>query len=316
MRGLEMPKLDQRLAELVNLNPWLECLYVLDEHGLQLSATACQAARLSRQRGAIFWPAARGSDQSLKNYYLLLKAGLERYVSDPYISRASGNLCLTISTWFTGAGAGAWCSAPTSRLTPRPRPRSRPEPGLGPMVGGLPTAAGLGTLGLGAAREPAREARMSQMRQQAAAGLKPGDSFEITRSFSQAETEAFGHLTRDYNPVHYEEGFCRQKGLDGLICHGLLVAPMVCQVGSQIAWLASGMSSRFRRPVYFGDTVPCRLVITEVDDQGRARAEAKYYNQHGELVQEVTLRGHLPSVSERGLLAGMIAAGDPSNPLA
>ena len=59
---------------------------------------------------------------------------------------------------------------------------------------------------------------MSQMRSQAAAGLKPGDSFEITRTFGQAETESFGHLTRDYNPVHYEPEFCREKGLAGLIC--------------------------------------------------------------------------------------------------
>lgn len=103
LRGLPWPQVDQRLAELVEADPWLECLYVLDEDGLQLTRTACQAGRLSRQRGAIFWPAAQGSDQSLKNYFLLLKAGLERYVSEPYISRASGNLCLTISTWFQGA---------------------------------------------------------------------------------------------------------------------------------------------------------------------------------------------------------------------
>jgi EAL domain-containing protein (putative c-di-GMP-specific phosphodiesterase class I) len=104
LRGLAPDCLDQHLGELVDLNPWLECLYVLDEDGIQISGTACQARRLSRQRGAIFWPAARGSDQSLKHYYLLLKAGLERFVSDPYISRASGNLCLTISTWFRDAG--------------------------------------------------------------------------------------------------------------------------------------------------------------------------------------------------------------------
>lgn len=67
------------------------------------------------------------------------------------------------------------------------------------------------------------------------------------------------------------------------------------------------MSSSFSRPVYFGDTVTCRLVITEVDDQRRARAKAKYYNQHGELVQEATLRGRLPSVDQaRGPLAASV----------
>lgn len=102
LEGLGWLQLDQRLPVLLEAYPLLECLYVLDGEGRQLSRTACQEARLRRQRGAIFWPAAQGSDQSLKNYFLLLKAGLERYVSEPYISRASGNLCLTISTWFNG----------------------------------------------------------------------------------------------------------------------------------------------------------------------------------------------------------------------
>jgi hypothetical protein len=52
----------------------------------------------------MFRPADKGADQSLKNYYLLLMAGLERYVSEPYISQASGNPCVTISTWFRAAG--------------------------------------------------------------------------------------------------------------------------------------------------------------------------------------------------------------------
>ncbi|MFH1035456.1 MAG: MaoC family dehydratase [Pseudomonadota bacterium] len=156
---------------------------------------------------------------------------------------------------------------------------------------------------------------MSSMREKAVEGLKAGDSFEITRTFGQAETEAFGHLTRDYNPVHYDQPFCREKGLEGLICHGLLVASMICQVGGQIAWLASGMNFRFRRPVYFGDTITCRLVISEVDDNGRALAQAVYRNQHGQVVQEAQLRGYLPAARERERLEAMTRAGDPTNPL-
>ena len=103
LEGAGEEGLDQRLAELVRMHPWLECVYVLDEGGQQVSQTVCEASRLDSKRRAIFWPAARGSDQSLKNYFLLLKAGLERYVSEPYISLASGNLCITISTWFRAA---------------------------------------------------------------------------------------------------------------------------------------------------------------------------------------------------------------------
>lgn len=149
---------------------------------------------------------------------------------------------------------------------------------------------------------------MSEMRLRAAAGLKAGDVFEVTRTFNQAETEAFGRLTRDFNPVHYDQDFARGKGLDGLICHGLLVAGLICEVGGQIAWLASGMNFRFRRPVHFGDTVTCRLTITQVDPRGRARAEAVYTNQRGEVVQEAVITGILPNAAERAALAVMAGA--------
>lgn len=100
--GCQRGELDQRLAELMAVHPALECLYVLDEEGAQVSETVCEAKKLNRARRGIFWPAARGQDQSLKNYYLLLKAGLEKYTSEAYISLATGNLCITISTWFQG----------------------------------------------------------------------------------------------------------------------------------------------------------------------------------------------------------------------
>ena len=82
----------------------------------------------------------------------------------------------------------------------------------------------------------------STLRKQAATGLKPGDTFVLTRTFSQEETKAFGDLTRDYNPVHYDPRWTRAKGFDGLICHGLLVGSMICEFGGQLAWLATGMS--------------------------------------------------------------------------
>jgi len=93
------------------------------------------------------------------------------------------------------------------------------------------------------------------------------------------------------NPVHYSDEFAQAKNLQGKICHGLLVGGMITEVGGQIGWLASGMNFRFRRPVYFGDTVTCVFTITEVDARNRARAAAVLSNQHGEPVIEATLTG-------------------------
>ncbi len=72
---------------------------------------------------------------------------------------------------------------------------------------------------------------MSEIRQQVLKKMEPGTVFTITRMFSKEETLAFGDLTRDYNPVHYAEEFARVSGYPDLICHGLLVGGMICEIG-------------------------------------------------------------------------------------
>lgn len=156
---------------------------------------------------------------------------------------------------------------------------------------------------------------MSQMRRQAAEGIKAGQVFSVTRRFSRRDTTEFGDLTRDYNPVHYDERFAGSRGFDSLICHGLLTGAMICEVGGQVGWLATGMDFRFLKPVYFGDTITCRLTVTDVDARGRARASAEFRNQRGELVLTAELAGILPGPEQRRLLDEMLAQGDPTNPI-
>lgn len=154
------------------------------------------------------------------------------------------------------------------------------------------------------------------IRRQAIAGLKAGDVFRYRRTFTEPETTAFGDLTRDYNPVHYDRRWAALKGYRGLVCHGLLVGSMVCEFGGQVGWLASAMSFRFIKPVYFGDTVTCEVAITRIEENGRAEAEALFWNQEGAQVGHAQLKGRLPLSAERELLAQMVAEGDPFNRLA
>lgn len=156
---------------------------------------------------------------------------------------------------------------------------------------------------------------MSDQRQRAIDGLEVGDRFELTRTFSESDTRAFGQLTRDYNPVHYEPRFAAEKGFPGLICHGLLVGGMICELGGQLAWLATDMRFRFLRPVYFGDSVTCTLTITALGERGHGEAEAEFVDQRGQLVATASLAGRAPVGGSREVLAQMIAEGDPTNPL-
>ncbi|HKK91169.1 MAG TPA: MaoC/PaaZ C-terminal domain-containing protein [Desulfobacteraceae bacterium] len=151
------------------------------------------------------------------------------------------------------------------------------------------------------------------MRKQAVQGLKAGDTFVLHRTFLREETEQFGDVTRDYNPVHYDERWTRTKGFDGLICHGLLVGGMICEFGGQVGWLASGMDFKFIRPVYFNDTIECRITITRLEEDGRAEASAGFFNQHGTQVAQVLIKGILPGSEEKEVLTRMMAEGDPTN---
>ena len=73
------------------------------------------------------------------------------------------------------------------------------------------------------------------------------------------------------------------------------------------------MDFRFRNPVYFGDTVTCDLIITDIDSKNRALASARFRNQDGRVVLEADLGGILPGDSEREVLKSMVSEGDPTN---
>jgi 3-hydroxybutyryl-CoA dehydratase len=151
---------------------------------------------------------------------------------------------------------------------------------------------------------------MSEIRKKTIQGLKIGDTFTITRTFTEQDMLDFANITRDYNPIHFDKRFARAKKLKGRICHGLLVGSMLTEIGGQIGWLAAGMNFRFKRPVYFGDTIECIFTITDVDAKNRARAEIVYQNQDGVIVLEADLTGILPGNPERRILEAMESESD------
>ena len=156
---------------------------------------------------------------------------------------------------------------------------------------------------------------MTNIREKTIQGLTAGDVFIVTRKFTETEMNIFAGITRDYNPVHFDERFASAKQFTGKICHGLLAASIITEIGGQIGWLATGMDFRFKKPVYFGDSITCFFNITSVDEKNRAIAEAVFKNQDGLVVLEAGITGILPDARERDILSQMVAEGDPTNAL-
>lgn len=154
---------------------------------------------------------------------------------------------------------------------------------------------------------------MSEIRARTIQGLRVGDTFTISRRFTEADVKTFADITRDYNAVHFDSRFAAARHFRDRICHGLLVGSLLTEVGGQIGWLASVMNFRFKQPVYFEDTITCKFTITHIDERQRARAKALYLNSDGDTVLEAELEGILPGKTERQILDAMVTEGDPTN---
>lgn len=81
----------------LSMHAGAECAYILDWSGRQQSPTVF-APGCRPRRSPLFRPAAPGDDLSLKDYYLHVANGAKQFISEPYVSKATGRLCQTLIT--------------------------------------------------------------------------------------------------------------------------------------------------------------------------------------------------------------------------
>ncbi|WP_461204519.1 EAL domain-containing protein [Clostridium sp. DL1XJH146] len=99
---LKKGEFDKLLAQVILENNDFECIYVLNESGIQVTDTLTKYKDVLSQKALIFHPAEKNTNHSLKKYYYFLKnMVLEKYITEPYISLATGNLCITVSQVFS-----------------------------------------------------------------------------------------------------------------------------------------------------------------------------------------------------------------------
>ncbi|MFB6083482.1 MAG: MaoC/PaaZ C-terminal domain-containing protein [Halorientalis sp.] len=103
--------------------------------------------------------------------------------------------------------------------------------------------------------------------------IAEGEVVTYERTFTESDVREFAALSEDRQPRHLE------PDEDGrLMVHGLLTATLPTKIGGDLEVLASHMEFSFRRPVYTGQTVHCRVELTDVEsganrDEVRAEVE-------------------------------------------
>lgn len=93
-------QVNEQLKSLINDYAVIECGYILSSDGMQLGETIAGRPFKNKNRKKIYYPASSGTDHSLKEYYLPLINGARRFFTEPYISSATGQTCVTGSAPF------------------------------------------------------------------------------------------------------------------------------------------------------------------------------------------------------------------------
>jgi 3-hydroxybutyryl-CoA dehydratase len=109
-----------------------------------------------------------------------------------------------------------------------------------------------------------------------------GDIVSYVRTFTEDDVRTFSALSNDrgeHHAVPDEDG--------RLLVHGLLTATLPTKVGGDMDFLARTMEFDFRRPVYTGEEIRCRVRIARLDERedryvGEAVVECE--NEAGETV--------------------------------
>jgi len=98
LKASDGPSSGQILKEILLDFPEVECAYIIDEEGIQVTDTVFNEALSLIHRKSLFSPYKKGADAKLKAYYYVLKTTNQpRYVSEGYLSLATGHQCITIS---------------------------------------------------------------------------------------------------------------------------------------------------------------------------------------------------------------------------
>jgi len=102
--------------------------------------------------------------------------------------------------------------------------------------------------------------------------LEIGQSHETFHKIKEDDIAKFAEVSGDYNPLHMDDEFASQTPFGKRIAHGALTASYISGIlGNNLPGpgaIFTGLSMRFRRPVYIGDEVTVRAEVSEKNDRG------------------------------------------------
>ena len=102
--------------------------------------------------------------------------------------------------------------------------------------------------------------------------LEIGQSHETVHIITEDDITKFAEVSGDYNPLHMDDEYAAKTAFGQRIAHGALTASYISGIlGNNLPGpgaIFTGLSMRFRRPVFIGDEVTVRAEVAEKVDRG------------------------------------------------
>lgn len=117
--------------------------------------------------------------------------------------------------------------------------------------------------------------------------LEQTEQFEV--EITAEKMELFCQLSGDVSPIHLDASYAKQRGYEGRVVYGMLVASFFSTLAGTYLpgehCLLHSVSSKFAKPVLIGDVLTISGTVTEKHDLFKeVTLKAKVVNQHGKTV--------------------------------
>jgi acyl dehydratase len=121
--------------------------------------------------------------------------------------------------------------------------------------------------------------------------LEIGEKASFSKTITESDMYMFAGISGDFNPLHVNEAYARQTQFKTRIAHGplsqSLIAPVLGTKLPGLGTVALELFSRFKAPVYIGDTITASAQVSEkLEDKQWVRLKLTWVNQKDELVAE------------------------------
>lgn len=121
--------------------------------------------------------------------------------------------------------------------------------------------------------------------------IQINDTASFSKTITETDVYLFAGISGDFNPLHTDEEYAKTTIFGTRIAHGGLAASLLAPVlGMKLPGLgtvALETTTKFRKPVFFGDTITCKVEVVEKIERLKAiKMKIIWTNQKNEIVSK------------------------------